>query len=185
MTAAKGRISKARARWAGASTCSRSACSVSPPTPRPALPKIPGEFDRLDRRLDVIVQEIRRNGNGHRRLPLATLTHWWERLAPWIAGVAVILFLLMGAVMLYQQNNLRTFTQDAHQHTAAQSDEILRVLNEHTDTLKEVTQLRQEVTALVNEDGPKITAGQNLLLARLTWIECAVAAGPASCGARP
>ena len=109
---------------------------------------------------------------------------WWERLAPWLVAGAVVVVMLFGVVILYQnhdirqaQQQLQTFTTNAHANT-------VKILNEHTETLKEVADLRQEVTALSNKDGPELIAGQNALIAKLTWIECDVAT-PGMCGPKP
>lgn len=103
----------------------------------------------------------------------------WTKSAPYIAGLAVVLiFVLLGTLVWQVHQNQQT-------------------LNEHTNTLSEVKQLRNEVTALVATAGPAITKGQNELignqvlgLAKLTWIECAITAvdggmHTSSCGPRP
>ena len=110
---------------------------------------------------------------------------WWERLAPWLVAGAVVVVMLFGVVILYQnhdirqaQQQLQTFTEDAHSNTVS-------ILNEHTNTLKEIASLRQEVTNLSEKDGPELVAGQNALIAKLTWIECTVGTNPSSCGPKP
>ena len=110
----------------------------------------------------------------------------WERIAPWVVAVGAVLVILFAVVILYQNHEIRqaqvelqTFTANAHSNT-------VQILNEHTNTLKEVADLRNEVTTLVHADGPLITAGQMALINKLTWIECAVASNnPASCGTQP
>ena len=108
----------------------------------------------------------------------------WERTAPWIAAAAVVLALVFAAVIVYQQHDIRqaqqqlqTFTENAHSNTVA-------ILNEHTTTLKEIASLRTEVTNLSEKDGPVLVAGQNALIAKLDWIECDTAT-PGQCGPRP
>ena len=67
----------------------------------------------------------------------------------------------------------------------------MSILSEHTKTLAEVAQLREEVTKLVTQDGPLITKGQLSLINKLSWIESAPwprappSAGPSRESANP
>jgi hypothetical protein len=103
----------------------------------------------------------------------------WEKYAPYIAGLmAVLLFGMTGAVLVQQHLDSQTLNE----HTST--------LNQDAGTLAAVKELRKEVTTFVRTDGPLIVGGQNQLLAKLTWIECAQTAlggnvPTVSCGPRP
>lgn len=63
--------------------------------------------------------------------------------------------------------------------------QTVKILNEHTNTLNEVHQLRVEVTNLIKLYGPDLTAGQRQIIAEYTWIACSLQSGPTHCGPVP
>ena len=108
----------------------------------------------------------------------------WDRAAPWIAGAAVALLFVMAGVIIWQNYQQHAYVVLAHNNSAQQQADILRVLNEHTGTLGEVKDLRTELEKLVATEGPALTTGQEQLIARLDWIECSVS-GTGGCGPKP
>lgn len=98
---------------------------------------------------------------------MARISKLWAKAAPWIAGLAFVLLLVMVGVVIWQQYQSQ------------------QTLNEHTVTLTEVKSLRQDVESIVATAGPDITAGQRALINKLDWIECAVSNGEAACGPKP
>jgi hypothetical protein len=102
----------------------------------------------------------------------------WERLAPWVAGIAAVIALVCLPTIVWQQFHYNAVERGYHQET-------ISILNEHTDTLSEVHQLRVEVTNLIKLYGPDLTQGQQQIIAEYTWVACALQSGPAKCGAAP
>lgn len=87
--------------------------------------------------------------------------------------------------IVWQQYHYSQVQSANHAKSAAQQAEILKVLNEHTDTLNEVHQLRTEVTKLVEQYGPALTTGQKQIIAEYTWIACSLSNGASKCGPAP
>ena len=112
------------------------------------------------------------------------ISDWWDQAAPYVAGLGLALVLVFAGVIIYQNYQQHHFTVVAHAKSLSQQNEIIRVLNEHTTTLSAINELRDEVTKLDKTAGPALTAGQNALLEKLTWIECTVS-GSTTCGPRP
>ena len=103
---------------------------------------------------------------------------WWAHLAPWIAGVAMIIIMFALPTIVWQEYHYNKVSHGYHVQT-------VQILNEHTNTLNEVKQLRSEVTDLVKLYGPQLTAGQQKLIAQLDWITCTLSSSASACGTPP
>ena len=98
----------------------------------------------------------------------------------------MLLVTTIGAVWggVYLAREGLTAQNNHHAQSMSQNNEIIKILTEHTDTLKQIDALRTEVTQLAAKLGPALTAGQDALIAKLTWIECSLAT-PGTCGTPP
>lgn len=101
-----------------------------------------------------------------------------ERLRKVLLSVGVVYVLVISTVIVWQQYHYYKVQSGFHKQT-------VQILNEHTNTLSEVHALRTEVTKLVQQYGPDLTAGQQQIVAEYTWIACSLQNGPTRCGAVP
>jgi hypothetical protein len=104
----------------------------------------------------------------------------WESdtLRKILLAVLVVYIVVASSVIIFQQYQQYHFTQVAHSNTVS-------LLNEHTQTLKVISQLQNEVANGYIKGVPEITTGQQALLNKLSWIECEVASAKDQCGPMP